>query len=84
MLTKHYINDKGKVTEYWVLISRTFELAGVRFEVVETRITGSGPMAVVHRIRGPGGVKEMTHPQLVAAYKKHWGESKLKNEKHGI
>lgn len=64
-MIKHYIKEGKKVTEYYVIINRTFKVNNIWFEIVDTRITGKGPMESTHKVKGPGGVKEMTHRQLI-------------------
>ena len=71
MMTKQYIKSGKYATEHWVIHDRVFNIAGTRFEVIGSAITGNGPNDVNHFIKGPGGVKEMTHKQLIAVWLKH-------------
>ena len=70
MMTKYHIQQGQNIIEYYTIVDRVFFIRGTRFEVVESTITGRGPLDAKHVIRGPGGRKEITHKELINVWLK--------------
>ena len=71
MLTKQYIQRGKHNIEYYVIQERRFKVKDTWFEIVSSTVTGAGPHDMIHSVRGPGGVKEMTHRNLINVWLKN-------------
>ena len=69
MLSKTTINNRGRVTEHYVVTDRRFTLDGHKCEIVATRITGEGNMDSKHKIKGHPEHKVLQHGELVNFWK---------------